>query len=227
MGGARLAFFTFRISRGLRHLPPRRTWPVLSSLPEGDVIRPLFRQVAWLTAARPPGWEAVAEGAVRQMLVTLVLGYHREGPTSQLGLPPALARAMDFIYGETLSGGMRRIGVDELARAGHVSRTHLAKLARESLGFSPGRLLQLLRLHRAAELLAGGELAVKEVASSTGFANQFNLSRAFKSVYGVPPATFRARTRQGLDVAQNPLAVFGDLSWRARAQSIDLTTNES
>ena len=48
------------------------------------------------------------------------------------------------------------------------------------------------RLVRAAMLLERPDLTLAQVASRTGYANEFSFSRAFKRAFGVPPGLYRA-----------------------------------
>lgn len=52
--------------------------------------------------------------------------------------------------------------------------------------------IKRLRLHRAARQLACSSAAVAEVARAAGYPNLPSFNRSFKSIYGLPPARFRA-----------------------------------
>lgn len=62
-----------------------------------------------------------------------------------------------------------------------------------------------LRMKRAGELLAVTSLPVKEIAAQVGYADPLYFSRRFKSVYGVAPRLYRARTKNGPGVAPGPV----------------------
>jgi transcriptional regulator GlxA family with amidase domain len=53
--------------------------------------------------------------------------------------------------------------------------------------------IQRLRVERAKRLLADSELAVKNVAVRSGFANAQRLDEAFRRSEGISPGQFRQR----------------------------------
>lgn len=82
-------------------------------------------------------------------------------------------------------------GLAALAAASGVHPAHLAREFRRYFGLSAGEYVRELRLQCAAALLAAGELAISEVASICGFADQSHLTRAFRRAFGVTPARWR------------------------------------
>ncbi|MEM1013116.1 MAG: helix-turn-helix domain-containing protein [Planctomycetota bacterium] len=84
----------------------------------------------------------------------------------------------------------RRVSVDELADVACVSTPRLTKLFRESLGVSPARHAEELRLQHAAHLLATSGLSVKEVSVACGFHDPPHFSRRFRQRFGQPPTGY-------------------------------------
>lgn len=82
------------------------------------------------------------------------------------------------------------IGVDDIARAVGVSRSHLYRVFIASLGQSPIEYLTEFRIQEACTLLQTTNLSVAEVAYSVGFLDQFYFSRIFKKIKGVPPSQY-------------------------------------
>ena len=66
---------------------------------------------------------------------------------------------------------------------------------RETLGRAPHAFVIDRRVERAKRLLSQGDLAVKEVASSCGFADQAHLTRVFRCRLGTTPAQLRRGSR--------------------------------
>ena len=66
---------------------------------------------------------------------------------------------------------------------------------RETLGRAPHAFVIDRRVERAKRLLLQGDLAVKEVASSCGFADQAHLTRVFRCRLGTTPVQLRRRSR--------------------------------
>jgi len=71
-----------------------------------------------------------------------------------------------------------------------LSRVHLFRKLKELTGQTTREFYRNVRLTKAAELLADKKLTVSEVAVQVGFSNQHNFSKAFKEMYGIPPAEY-------------------------------------
>lgn len=89
------------------------------------------------------------------------------------------------------------IGVDDIAKAVGVSRSHLYRVFIGTLGQSPIEYLTDFRINEACALLKTTNLSVAEVAYSVGFFDQFYFSRVFKKAKGVPPSQFANSKLQG------------------------------
>jgi AraC-like DNA-binding protein/quercetin dioxygenase-like cupin family protein len=79
----------------------------------------------------------------------------------------------------------------QIAAECHVDAAYLCRLFRRYDHQSPYRFLLRLKMNAAAERLQSPGALVKQVAEQIGFTGPFHFSRAFKSVFGVPPETFR------------------------------------
>jgi AraC-like DNA-binding protein len=97
----------------------------------------------------------------------------------------AIKRAREFIH----EHHARRFSLTELAAAAGISRFHLARLFKGTLGMSAYEYLRLVRLDRAMRLLRAG-LQPKDVARVTGFTDQTHLTRLMARSLGVTPAAY-------------------------------------
>jgi AraC-like DNA-binding protein len=85
--------------------------------------------------------------------------------------------------------------LDELARAGGMSRSVLAERFAEALGVPPMQYISRRRIQIAAGLLASTSLSLAEIATRVGYGSETALSRAYKRCVGVPPAEWRREKR--------------------------------
>jgi AraC family transcriptional regulator len=85
------------------------------------------------------------------------------------------------------------LSLDNLAHQVGVSRSHLGRVFKQTIGQSPFEWVRSKRIERAKQLLSEGRLPVAEIAIATGFADQAHLTRAFGRLVGVPPGAWRRR----------------------------------
>jgi len=82
-------------------------------------------------------------------------------------------------------------GIDELADALKVSRTHLDKLFAEKFARPVGKEIMRQRIERAKKLLAESDKPMKEVAALCGFCNAGYLTNSFRAATGLTPKSWR------------------------------------
>lgn len=128
-----------------------------------------------------------ASQAVTRRWSELMLALLTRAPSSRCGCPAAVLRALGFLD-EAYPG---RVSVQDVARAAHVSPSHLRALFRRHLGESVQQRLASIRLDAAQRLLAGGAHSVADVALAVGFSDQTALTRALRRERGITPAAYR------------------------------------
>lgn len=107
--------------------------------------------------------------------------------------------------------------LDELADAAAFSPFHFHRIYREIAGETPVETAARARLTGAAVALLKGGLAVAEVAKRAGYGSQAAFTRAFRAVYGIPPAAYRARGGLGFPVratSQDEESIMFDVAFR-------------
>lgn len=100
----------------------------------------------------------------------------------------------------------KRWTVTELAKRVGVSRSGLAAKFTRTLNEPPMRYLARWRIHLGADLLAREDRGVAETAARVGYESEAAFSRAFRRVFGQPPASWLRSTRAELPKtsAQDP-----------------------
>jgi AraC-like DNA-binding protein len=81
------------------------------------------------------------------------------------------------------------VTIETLVRLSGLSEFHLIRAFRREFGLPPHAYHVRLKLARARETLSRG-VSVSRTAFACGFADQSHLSRKFKEVYGLTPATW-------------------------------------
>jgi transcriptional regulator GlxA family with amidase domain len=112
----------------------------------------------------------------------------------------------------------RTLGIDELAETMGVSRRHLERLFKSSLGCSPSRHYLDLRLQRARQLLRDGEQTLATVVVACGFVSLQHFIRCYRQYFGAHP-----REHMGMNLpakAQGAPASLRMAPVRSRASSL-------
>jgi AraC family transcriptional regulator len=104
-----------------------------------------------------------------------------------------LRRVVEHIEAN-LAGDLR---LTTLAGLVGLSESHFRVLFREAVGAPVHRFVMDLRLERARELLAIGELSVAQVAAESGFCHQSHLARAMRRKWRIAPAQLQREARAG------------------------------
>ncbi|MEN3335354.1 MAG: hypothetical protein V7641_4719 [Blastocatellia bacterium] len=85
----------------------------------------------------------------------------------------------------------RKLSLDEMAGSIGFSRSHFCRLLKTETGRSPGQYLQIIRMQKAAKLLATSLMSVKQVMLEVGYNNKGLFARHFKKAHGHTPSEYR------------------------------------
>nr|WP_276313574.1 AraC family transcriptional regulator [Bifidobacterium callimiconis] len=86
-----------------------------------------------------------------------------------------------------------KITLDDIAHAGLVGRRACCELFRRHAGRTPNEYLTDYRIGKGRELLAGGDMAVGEIAAACGFSSTAYFGYVFRRRMGCSPSEYRAR----------------------------------
>lgn len=111
-----------------------------------------------------------------------------------------LHRALGFIADRYRDA----ISVADIARAAHVSESHLHTLFRDRLGRTPHQVLVQYRMEEAVGMLMRKQ-PIKQVVNACGFESESGFIRAFKKKYGVPPGAYRRAEPSGGSAPSQPV----------------------
>jgi AraC family transcriptional regulator, alkane utilization regulator len=132
------------------------------------------------------------------MFVEVLRSHLQALPAGQVGW---LAALNDPVVGPALkclhSAPREEWTVTRLARLCGVSRTVLAERFTQLLEQPPMQYLTRWRLQIAAQLLKTADKPVKAIAAQAGYESEFAFSRAFKRIFGLPPADWRRHQTAG------------------------------
>jgi AraC family transcriptional regulator len=214
--GTRHAYLHFRVDSEPPWLPDLPFWPLVRALPDGDPLRPLLRYLLDLGEDPSRDHRRSVQEVLRLLLTLFVLG-----PLPDPGgepLPPHLGTLLEYVrHAWSPPAPTRPLSLRELAGGACVSAGYLSRVFRRHYGTGPVAAFELLRLARAATLLARSNLSVAEVARDCGFANPYHFSRRFHRTYGQPPGRYRhatTRVEPNEPLARAGLLALSDRIWR-------------
>lgn len=116
------------------------------------------------------------------------------GTPAWLGTSAVVSRAMRLIGEGALDDG----DVEKLATRLGLGDRQLRRLFAQHLGASPGDVARSRRVHFARTMLDQTDLAIADVALSSGFASIRQFNHALKATFGDTPSGLRARRRSDL-----------------------------
>lgn len=90
------------------------------------------------------------------------------------------------------------ITLDSLSERVHFDKSYLAARFKDSLGTSPIRYVNHLRIERAKVLLATTDDSITQVAKTVGFSSIHYFSRYFKEKEGVTPVEYREQRQSSV-----------------------------
>jgi AraC family transcriptional regulator len=120
------------------------------------------------------------------------------GHSSFAAIEPPARRGLADWQVRKVTGYMRDhldepIGLDVLADLAGLSRFHFCTAFRLATGSTPHAWLVALRIERARQLLARGDLPVTEIALAVGYETPSSFAASFRKVTGMTPSAFRQR----------------------------------
>jgi AraC-like DNA-binding protein len=151
--------------------------------------RPLTSHLELIVRAdRTLGWYVTSKATVMADGEVIGLSVLSIDLQSQLHSAHAgLARAISSIRRDI----HRSWRVAELAGIAALSPVQLERQTRRTLGLSPRRLLQRLRLEHAVLLITSTDQSLGDIAAACGFYDQSSFTRQFRSVLGRTPGAYR------------------------------------
>lgn len=82
--------------------------------------------------------------------------------------------------------------LDDLAQEVGLSKYHFSRTFKAVAGTTPMRFVRQVRVEAARSLLLSTSWTLKAIAQQVGFSDEFQLSRVFRRVTGIPPSEVRA-----------------------------------
>jgi transcriptional regulator GlxA family with amidase domain len=147
------------------------------------MFRELFREFS----AKPPGYLAVLDALVVQILTGLYR--HRLQMNTSTGDMPqwiAVDEAIAFINYNYASG----LKLSDLANKANLSERQFSRLFQRQTGMSFTEYMQSIRMDAACRMLSGSHSSVSEIAADVGYADLKFFHQVFKKKIGMSPRQY-------------------------------------
>jgi AraC-like DNA-binding protein len=191
----RHAYFHIDVRELPRDWPVPKRWPLMRWFRDDDAMRPLFRRVLQHAASTRDQRPTRRTERMVEMLIDMFLD--DAGPAQPSRYPEAVERALGWLSRRLLDQPEADIALDDLADAAAVSGKHLCRLFAQSVGVSPMRAAQCVRLDMAMSLVTRSNLSMKHIAARCGYVSPFHFSRSFARQYNMSPTAARKHVAQG------------------------------
>jgi PAS domain S-box-containing protein len=145
-------------------------------------------QVEWRSTSKIP-LQSVEGDWVGTAGISRKMG--RGGESMVPGRHQKIVLIVESVY-ENLEKG---IGVSELAAATAVSVSTLERLFKEHMNTTPRRFILQVKMSAACDRLLNTGMQIKEIASSLGYEEHANFTRAFTKVMGMSPRAYQRHYR--------------------------------
>lgn len=84
-----------------------------------------------------------------------------------------------------------KLSIDEMARSLHLSKYHLIRIFKQTVGLTPHQFQIQNRIRKAQHMLNAGD-NMTEVALATGFCDQSHFIKQFEKYVGLSPLTYKS-----------------------------------
>lgn len=165
-------------------------------IPRGHPRRPeitaLVKDLIQISEAESPGYELLALGHLSRFMGSMVQHPDQISPFERRGAGAvgsdiqAQRDMLTFIQTEY----MNPVALQDIAQAGHVSRSKCCQLFKRYIQQSPMEYLNEYRLEVSRGLIAAGGRSVTEAALECGFGQASYFIRQFKRKYGTTPKKY-------------------------------------
>ena len=175
--------------RWLKHKFISPKTPVVKITAE-DTVQATFTRMMQSIRANRPALQQILAGATDN-LMGLIYSAQQTQPVVNVQTANIIETAIARIQNEF----ERELDMKQLSQELGVGYSWFRHSFTAHTGLSPHQYLLELRLVRARNLLAETEYSIKEIASRTGFEDEFYFSRLFRQKLNLTPSQWRNRSR--------------------------------
>jgi len=160
-------------------------------------MRSTFRYAADEIAAGRMGSDSTLAKLSELLFIEAIRAYAERLPEGQTGWlaglkDPYVSRALALLHARLCEPWT----VEALGREIGLSRSALSERFARVIGMPPMQYLTKWRIQMAGQELLSSSKSIDRIADDVGYESEASLSRAFRRIMGVPPATWRRQQQQ-------------------------------
>lgn len=161
----------------------------------GKEIVQLIDTIDDLNTRKPEGFELEAMALLYMLVRRLYLAYERKKHelsdtyNSNIHIQRRMTTFIYEHFGE-------KIGLDDIAAAGNISRSTCIRFFNEYTGKSPIDFLNSYRLEVSCQLLQNDNQRITDIAQRCGFTQQSYYNRMFRKEFGLTPNEWRKQLKE-------------------------------
>ena len=199
----------------------------LICLDQNQIANSIFRAILQELSNPGIGAKALVDTLMKQILLLLLRdNLEKSGAAASTDGAPTdsqIARAIDII----MTRPQDPHTVHKLAHLVGMSRSSFTRNFADKVGMPPMRYVQAARLTLASALLKSLTIPIKSIAASVGYASRSQFSRAFVSMFGADPTTFRQQAQRTTRDSGNGDPAIQDFLQPQRSLPSPVIANES
>ena len=86
------------------------------------------------------------------------------------------------------------ISISDLSKLLNVCNDHLIRLFNDTIGITPTKYINNVRLEEMQKLLTNTDISITEISYMVGFSSASYVSKVFKEIFGVTPSQYRNKS---------------------------------
>ena len=150
-------------------------------------IEAVFRDTVHLYDVETITYELEMKAAICHLLSLIVGEYYVDN--NEMKEYDRLIPVMNYIK----DNYKERIHISQLSTILNICDDHLIRLFKETIGITPMKYINRVRLEEAQKLLVNTECSVTEISFVVGFSNVSYFSKLFTDVFELTPSRYRKK----------------------------------
>ena len=153
---------------------------------DGDAMLKALKDLEKIWLSKKPFYEMECLQGTYAILLKLVKAHFKSANYAPNTKKQRLLPAVSYIH----SHFTQAIKNEDLAKQCQISTIYFRKLFLDVYGVSPIKYMHHLRILRAKEMLRSDYGSISDIATSLGYNNIYEFSKAFKKHTGIPPSKY-------------------------------------